>query len=427
MTYHASQGGTARRDAFAHRSPGNGELDSAVAAIVIDDSEAVRASLSQVLRDLGLQSVVAVSTGLEGLERLRELQGQRCIVFCDLAMPGMDGVEVVREIHKRGYRVGIVLISGKDRRVLDVVSDVARKTGHDVLGALQKPFSRSDVVGLLAHWHPEALDQQVVAEELPPLEPEEVRDAIASDAIEVVFEPQVALCDQQVIAVEALARLRRNGHLISPARFIAVAESNALIAPLTMVVVRKAAQHVAEWHRRGLKVALSINVSGKLAVHPDTPDTIATALAQEAFPVSEVIIELTESTTMHIESVIECVARFRLKDCRVAIDDFGTGQSTLERLRRMPFTDLKIDRSFVTGAATDPDKVSIIESSIQLAHRLGLQVTAEGVETAVDERIVRSLGCDYAQGYFYTKPIEHVEMSSWIEQWNRDVRRGART
>ena len=157
----------------------------------------------------------------------------------------------------------------------------------------------------------------------------------------------------------------------------------------------------------------------RVLVEPAMPSIILDAAAAAGVMPQHIMIELTESTAAQhrIEDVIESVARFRLKDFRVAIDDFGTGQSTLERLQRIPFTDLKVDRSFVTGAASDDDKRGIIEYSVQLAHRLGLNVIAEGVETAADQEEVRRLGCEMAQGYYYTRPLPLAQVDSWLQQW----------
>ncbi|MHA7835079.1 MAG: EAL domain-containing response regulator [Algiphilus sp.] len=390
-----------------------------IAALIIDDAAAVRVSLAEMLRRQGIHNVYTASDGATGLSVIECMQGRECIVFCDLAMPGMDGVEVVREIQRLGYPAAIVLVSGKDRRVLDIVSKVARDAGHSVVGAMAKPFAEeqlAEVIRVARLGRPVAQPRAKGAEQLSV---DALRAAIEEERVAVVVEPQIRLQDGELVAMEALARIETEDGLIAPFRFIPVAEASGLIAPLTRQLMRKLFNQVHAWHQHGRMIDVSVNLSTSLLVKPSMPTIILDAATAAGVMPQHIMIELTESTAAQhrIEDVIESVARFRLKDFRVAIDDFGTGQSTLERLQRIPFTDLKVDRSFVTGAASDDDKRGIIEYSVQLAHRLGLNVIAEGVETAADQDEVRRLGCEMAQGYYYTRPLPLDQVDGWLQQW----------
>lgn len=385
-------------------------------AVIIDDSDVVRLTLTLMLEELGVGSVEHASGGAEGLKMVARHAHEDCIVFCDLAMPGMDGVEVVREMHRRAYGVGIVLISGRDRRVLEVVSDVARQTGLDVIGSLRKPFSQEELRAMLHKWAGPRIEKAVGLDERH-LSVEDVRQAIEHQLIQVVYEPQLSLMGEPVVVLEALARIPGAEGLVRPNRFIPVAEQEGLIEELTHQVIEKALSDVARWRRQGWPVSVSVNLSPCLVMHPDMPERIAQATMRAGLEPTAVMIELTEAVSDEPSLVIESLARFRLMDFRLAIDDFGTGQSTLDRLRRMPFTDLKIDRSFVTGASSSPDKRSIIESSIVLAHRLGLKAIAEGVETEADEALVRRCGCDMAQGYYYSRPVPAEEVEALLSRW----------
>ncbi|WP_420427998.1 EAL domain-containing protein [Algiphilus sp.] len=390
-----------------------------LAALIIDDAEAVRVSLAEMLKRQGIHDVYTASDGATGLSVIECMRGRECVVFCDLAMPGMDGVEVVREIQRLGYPAAIVLVSGKDRRVLDIVSKVARDAGHSVVGSMAKPFAEDQLVELLRVARLGRPAARPRAKGAAQLSVDALRAAIDEDRVAVVVEPQVRLRDGALVAMEALARIESEDGLIAPFRFIPVAEASGLIAPLTQQLMRKLFRAVQTWHQRGRMIDVSVNLSTSLLVEPAMPSIILDAAAAAGVMPQHIMIELTESTAAQhrIEDVIESVARFRLKDFRVAIDDFGTGQSTLERFQRIPFTDLKVDRSFVTGAASDDDKRGIIEYSVQLAHRLGLNVIAEGVETAADQEEVRRLGCEMAQGYYYTRPLPLAQVDSWLQQW----------
>jgi EAL domain-containing protein (putative c-di-GMP-specific phosphodiesterase class I)/FixJ family two-component response regulator len=370
--------------------------------LVIDDAASVRATLVDILTALGVANVIAVDNGYAALDVLKDLAGAPCTVFCDLAMPHMDGVQVIRAIAEKRLSADIILMSGKDRRILDIVSEVAREAGHRVVGSIGKPFDRETVAAVLQ----KAVMQSDRGTKPVPIAmtASEIDRAIREERIEVVFEPQIDLHKGRVVGAEALARIRGPEGLIPPSRFIQSAESAGLIGALTEAVIRQATEQAGRWWRLGHSLDLAINLSASLAALPTMPFNLADACRRAGVPAASVIIELTESGAANLHSIIECVARFRLLDFRIAIDDFGTGHSSLERLQKVPFTELKIDRSFVTGASRDLDKLSIIESSVQLAHRLRLRVIAEGIEDLDDQRIARVLGCDAAQGYLYMRP-----------------------
>jgi EAL domain-containing protein (putative c-di-GMP-specific phosphodiesterase class I) len=206
--------------------------------------------------------------------------------------------------------------------------------------------------------------------------------------------------------------------LIQPAAFISVAEEHGLIDDLTMAVFHKAMGHLKEWTRLGHDLKVSVNVSMDNLDRLDLPEVFADIVRQAGVETGRVILEMTESRLMsNIVTSLEIITRLRLKGFDLSIDDFGTGYSSMEKLKQLPFTELKVDRSFVCGATRDSVARAILESSVQMGHALGMSVVAEGAETQEDWDLLFAIGCDEVQGYFVARPMPAEDFIAWKTRW----------
>jgi EAL domain-containing protein (putative c-di-GMP-specific phosphodiesterase class I) len=239
-----------------------------------------------------------------------------------------------------------------------------------------------------------------------PLDPADLARAIGEDGLRVVHQPKIALNSGGLAGVETLARWQhpRLGN-VSPGDFIPLAEANGLIDPLTEWVVAAAAMDWVAWHQRGLTTSLAINISAKSLSRPDFPDLIEHLCRQHGMPSERLIIELTETAMIGPVELLDALIRFRIKGFEISLDDFGTGYSTLAQVLRAPFSELKIDQSFVTHADSSKESRIVLKASIDLAHNLGLRAVAEGVETEAVAALLTDMGCDLAQGYYFAKPM----------------------
>jgi len=242
--------------------------------------------------------------------------------------------------------------------------------------------------------------------------------ALINGRLRMVYQPKVSLVDGRLRRVEALVRWDDPElGAISPSKFVPLAEKHGLIDQLTHWGLRTTLRQWLSWREKGLDTCLAFNISALSLDHLDFPDLVERMCTALEVPTDRLVLELTEGATQPLVKLMDTLTRFRIKGIGLAIDDFGVGYSTLMQLRQLPFTELKIDRFFVDDAPTSKDSELIVKSIIDLAHGLGLTVTAEGIETAEQMILLRDLGCDVAQGFFVARPLEPNKVQDWIVEW----------
>ncbi len=246
------------------------------------------------------------------------------------------------------------------------------------------------------------------------------RRALAEQRLHMVYQPKVALRDGRLTRVEALVRWEdpELGR-VEPSRFVPLAEEHGLIDDLTQWGLRTILRQWIDWREEGIDTNLAFNISALSLQHLDFPDLVERMCRALDVPTDRLVLELTEGATQPLVKLMDTLTRFRIKGIGLAIDDFGTGYSTLMQLRHLPFTELKIDQSFVADADRSRDCRLIIQTIVDLAHGLGLVATAEGVETVEQLRIVHELGCDVVQGYLIAQPLEPEKLKSWNEEFSK--------
>ena len=242
--------------------------------------------------------------------------------------------------------------------------------------------------------------------------------ALINGRLRMVYQPKVSLTDGRLRRVEALVRWDDPElGAISPSRFVPLAEKHGLIDQLTHWGLRTTLRQWLSWREDGLDTCLAFNISALSLDHLDFPDLVERMCRALEVPTDRLVLELTEGATQPLVKLMDTLTRFRIKGIGLAIDDFGVGYSTLMQLRQLPFTELKIDRFFIEDAPMSNDSALIVKSIIDRAHGLNLTVTAEGVETAEQLKLLRELGCDVAQGFFVARPLEPDALQGWIVEW----------
>jgi len=247
----------------------------------------------------------------------------------------------------------------------------------------------------------------------------ELRRAVDRNELRLYYQPKVSLHSSHVSAVEALIRWEHPTRgLVPPAQFIPFAEHTGYIKLLTRWVIREAVRQCGEWLRAGLVLQVSVNISARDLMNRELPELVAELLAEHDVTPGLLCLEITESGFMedpaHAQKILDRLAELGVK---LSIDDYGTGYSSLSYIMKLPVQELKIDQSFISRMTTDEEISTIVSSTIDLGHNLGLQVVAEGVEDAAVWEMLRKLGCDDAQGYFMSRPLEPGALANWIRSY----------
>lgn len=400
---------------------------SAGAILVVEDSVVQREHLVHLLQGMAPNTVLQAGNGREALDLIRFGSASVDIVICDLEMPEMDGLEFMRHLADVHPLVHLIVASSKDRSVLESVETVARAHGLELTGIIRKPVSAARMRHLLSRCgcrrsgrKSETIRQDMRADE--------IRQGLQAGEFHPVFQPKVRIATGRTVGVEALARWQHPTRgTLAPASFLEGIEELGLIDALTWRMIDRSAAGCAMWRKAGLRISVAVNLSLAGLGDAALADQLTERIQAHGLPPHHVVFEITERTAMSdVPMTLENLTRLRMKGFRLSIDDYGTGYSSLQQLARIPFSELKIDRSFVHGAAQRETLRVILKSSIEMAHKLRLHATAEGVETEEDWDVVTRLGCDFAQGYFIAEPMDAAELLRWTKQWRAPPRRKSR-
>ena len=244
----------------------------------------------------------------------------------------------------------------------------------------------------------------------------DLRRALEAGELRLHYQPKVNMDSRSVSSVEALVRWRHPERgLLMPAAFIPFAERAGLIGKVTLWVIDEAVRQCREWADQGHFLTVAINISQTSLLDPAISSALVAAIEAYDVPASAIEVEITESAlTADLEGAAEALAALHAHGVRISIDDYGTGYSSIAHLRALPVQCIKIDRSYVAGMLEDPASTSIVRSTLDLAHELGLQVVAEGVETQVEYEALLAIGCDVAQGYFCARPMPGESIVEWM-------------
>jgi EAL domain-containing protein (putative c-di-GMP-specific phosphodiesterase class I)/CheY-like chemotaxis protein len=386
--------------------------------LAVEDHEFQRGMLLKMLARLGATQVSTAADGYAALEIVMSPGAAIDIIISDLDMPGMDGLEFMRHVGEARIPVAIILASALESVLLDSVETMTRAYGVKILGVIQKPITPEKLAALIKLHLPALVSPNLTPTDSQSFTVEEIVQGIRNDEFEPFFQPKVELASGRIKGAEALARWRHpQKGIVAPCAFVGPLENHGQIDKLTWLMLSKAADFCCEWRiKSGLDVSASVNVSAKSLADVNFADRVTELVKRRNLDCRNIILEVTESAaTTDIGHSLENLSRLRMKGFGLSIDDYGTGYSSLQQLARIAFTEIKLDQSFIRSAATQQAARIILESSIDMAKKLGIVTVAEGIETEKDWDLLRELGCDLAQGYLIAKPLESSEFLAWAQ------------
>lgn len=397
--------------------------NSTTKILVLDDDPFMLKLLARMLENFGYTAVSTCDNGLAALALVDRPGARPDLILLDLNMPEMDGLEFVRHLVEHRYTGSLILFSGEDEQMLLAAEKLVRAHKISMLGHLSKPVKPEGLAALIEKWAPP--NQGHVPATNLIRSAEDLRAGIANGELVNYYQPKVSLATGRVVGVETLVRWNhpRDG-MVLPAKFIGVAESHGLSKDLTRMVLTGALAQLKVWQQAGLSLQLSVNVSRDSLASLDFADFVAGLVTEAGVPPQEVVLEVSESwiPMNELRAPLETITRLRLKRFRLSIDEFGTGYSSLAQLRDLPFDEVKIDRSFVHHASTDKKVRAKYDACLSMAKQLGMEVVAVGVEEIGDWDMLRSTGCDLAQGYFIARPMPAADLPGWIQSWKVRMR-----
>lgn len=381
--------------------------------VIDDDPFAAKLTQKQFAACLPDSLVSAHTDPLDSSRRLAKDRGRNIeLVVLDLRMPTMDGITFVRHLADISYRGKVIFCSGQNDQMLSAAQQIAENQGLYVLGSLAKPASLEAVNALLKRGRRKAPRPTATVSR------DDIVQAIGRGEFVNHYQPKVALSDGRFHSVEVLARWAKGTKTLGPAAFVPVAEQEGLIESLTHGVIDRAFADLALWSRQGLTPRLSINFSTAGLNDLNLPEQLLGYCERAGIEPENITLELTESKILDPASRdLDILSRLRLQGFNLSIDDFGTGYSSLSQLRQIPFNELKIDRSFVTGVSERSSLQAIVNSSVRLATELDMTIVAEGVESKADWDYVANAGCHLAQGFYIAKPMPGQAIPVWAELW----------
>ncbi|MBG6100736.1 putative bifunctional diguanylate cyclase/phosphodiesterase [Micromonospora vinacea] len=244
----------------------------------------------------------------------------------------------------------------------------------------------------------------------------DLRRALDQDELEVYFQPKVTLRDRRLVGVECLARWEHPAHgTVAPEDFVAVAEHTGQLSRLTEVVLREGLRRSRDWALADQPLPIAVNLSARTLIDQHFPDRVQELLTEYKVPAQRLTLEITESGVLDgTDRPIPTLQRLRDLGVRLSVDDFGTGDSSLAHLRRLPVHEVKVDRSFVQGMATDPGDLAIVNAVVTLSQQFGLAVVAEGVESELTLELLQDIGCEIGQGFLFSRPLPYERLAAWF-------------
>lgn len=385
--------------------------------LVVEDQAFQREALVMLLESIGARQVRQAEHGRAALELIETGWPPSDIILCDIDMPEMDGMTFLRLLSDAHCRASIILISGVDRAMLNSVEAMAKAYGLELLGTMPKPPSRSTLLSLIAAHRHDSTQQRPGGSD--PIPGHEIAAALKNGEFVPYFQPKVSLASGKVVGVEALVRWNHPTRgLLAPGVFLHLVETGGFMDSLTWIILAKSAAICKRWHEQGLPLKVSVNLSLSSLARIELAERIFEVVTQQGLAPEAMILEVTETAAMSdVGQCIENLVRLRLRGFGLSIDDYGTGYSSMQQLTRVPFTELKIDQSFVKIAGQHESGSVVVESAIDIARKLGLKSTAEGVETIEQWDMLRKMGCDIAQGYWLSRPMAEAAVADWVADW----------
>jgi len=387
-----------------------------LSVLVVEDDKFQQTALVHMINRLHIHDVEIASDGEVALEILSIRTVD--IIICDLSMPNMDGLALIRQLSNQKFTGSILLSSAMEKSLIRSAANMTKIYGLKLLGAINKPPEPKTLLKFLLSHYQIKKNQRNENTSIK-LEQNEIELAIKNQELVPYFQPQVCMKTGNLVSVESLVRLQHPKYgTLSPIAFLDAIEEHNMMAELTEIMYLNSIKAMTQLDAPLNQLNLSINISASSLNDNIVEYLLLNLETEQAINQRKITLEITEQVCIsEYKTAIEVLSRLRMRGFDLAVDDFGTGYSTMEQISHFPFNEMKIDRAFVCKMDTEESAYIIVESCVLLAQNLGLRIVAEGVENIHQWKLLQELGCDIAQGFFISKPAPIEKLHVINEQW----------
>lgn len=385
--------------------------------LVLDPQAARRQQIANTLWQLGLRRIYEAAGDAAALQLVSSSWPRPDLLICDFDLDDAERVATVRQLATEQPMLGLIAGAPFDAKTADTAEQVLQQCRARLIGTLGRHFDVAQLRQLLDIYLAPAKPAR--PEPPPTLDSATVGAALREQWIRVHYQPQIRLADNTLVGVEALVRLDHPVYGLLPANsFVASADAAGLAPALAIRVMELAIAQLGEWWRSGLHIGLSINLSPLALTRVYLPDVAAELAARAEVPPSAITFELAAKSMPTDTDTLLSMNHLRVLEFRLAVDDDSRGLGDLHRLRNMPFSELKLDRSSIEGAAQNRDQRATLRANVELARQLHLDVVAEGVERQEDWDMLREVECARAQGFIAARPMPPQQLQPWAHDWD---------
>ena len=390
-------------------------------ALIIDDDPTQIAILTAYFTSLQISLVHAASNAAEALSILRKEEFDFDMIVSDLQMPEMDGLEFLRHLGAHKYKGSLVLMSGVDQSLLVHAAKLARMHRLNLIGHIHKPLNKAVLESVFLRQPDSPFADN--AEKSLVLTQTDFILGMEKNEIVPFFQPKVDINTGRIVGAEALARWNKPGiGNIRPEVFIELAGKNGWIDELTIHLLKRTLAAIGPFLRVDPKLRFAINLAPTMLDQVSLPDHLKAIIESYDISPDNISFEITENSALNLDTTtLEVLSRLRIHCFDVAIDDFGTGSSNIQTLRDFPYSELKIDKSFISNVTTNAFSKETVHAAVALAREQGMRIVAEGVEDVQTLEYVQEQGIEHAQGFLFAKALNADDFLAFISEHQEGI------
>lgn len=390
-------------------------------ALIIDDDPTQIAILTAYFTSLQIPRIDSACNAALALGKLQDQNLDYDLIVSDLQMPEMDGLEFLRHLATLKYKGSLALMSGVEHSLLDHAAKLAKMHKLNLIGHIHKPLNKAVLESIFL----KAQNNRVSAEPSKSLVLTQGDFIAGMEKREILpyFQPKIDVRTGYIYGAEALARWNKPGiGNIRPDIFIQFAEKNGWIEELTLYLLKRTLEAMGSFLQVNPRLRFAVNIAPTMTSQIALPDQLKATIESFGISPENISFEITENSILNLDATtLEVLSRLRIHNFDVAIDDFGTGSSNIQTLRDFPYSELKIDKSFISNVTTNAFSRETVHAAVALAKEQGMRTVAEGVEDIETLEFVHEQGIDHAQGYLFAKALNAGEFLAFVSEHRNGI------